>query len=540
MAPITVMPMPLQIAAGVNNACAVTPDPVAPEFLLSLNTCTPPGKPQPSLDPTSVKTVEAILEHIVRRLNGPLDPIWDGPDGHDAYWEPRTGCTPEENGRIQADEEWARWCTELMVGTGYGSTTEYGSASFSDRKFFAAFGTENPVVPVKLACQQLCTYAYYSRGWTFEEVQGNGYCGVTAAQNTHLNHLFEGGWDANPTYREVHAGFTRANGPTSPGTILAFRPKDVDGVGGQRPGSHVVFVLRVAAGVLQAQLLDTGAALEVNQARSKARLTPPAARHFVGGNYDNRLFSGDVNVRAIPGVMYVGIGVLKPKSPGQILAAITAARRARPLGFARLAILNRRVGGAYEKDDILYISPRVWMHDASGSANYYISRYLWSLRQTPGYENLEVLWQISHPQDVPPTLPSKDGKVKAQPGDPFATNAFTAARTVPLKDIWGPKNRTNYSTFLTMSNESSPGGPAVLLHRIKLKALEKGQIHVAEGDLSRYHAVVEYRYHEVSAKKEKPPQSISVRGLMGQLGAGDDYLHDRLQGAAIPSYFARW
>lgn len=543
MGSLTLVSMPLQVASGQQNACAVTADPVAPEFLVSLNTCTPKEKPQPSMDPMDAATVQAILDQVVARLNGPLDAIWNGCDGNHPEWAPKPTSTPAQKASIEADEIWARWCTELMVGTGYGGTPEYGSGIFNDEKFYRAFAASNPVVPVKMACQQLCTYAYYSRGWTFDEVQGNGLYGVTAAQNSHLDKLFESGWDTDAAYRVVKAGFGRAKGPTSPGTLLAFRPieKEKDDKKKQKPGSHVVFILRVAPRISKAQFFDTGAALEPDTKRSKTGVAPLAAKNFNGGNYDNRLFEDEVNVRIVPDVRYVGIGVLKPKPPGEITAAVAKARRVRPLGFARLAVLKRRTGGAYEKSDILYVSPRVWMHDPSSDANYYISRYLWSLRQTPGYENVEVLWQISHPQDVAASQGSKDGKVKPSPGDPFATKAFEAARTTPLKDVWGPKKRSNYSTFLTMSNDASVGGPAVMRQRIKLKPVKDGQILVEEGDLAKYHAVVEYRFQRIDEKKKTPPQPVSISGLMGTLQAGEDYRHKDLRGTLKPpAYFAPW
>jgi len=203
--------VPLQIAAGANNACAVTPNPVAPEFLVSLNTCTPPDPDQPQMT-ENAKTIEAILVQIVARLGGKLDPIWNGPNGHDPYWQTRSACTPEENERIQVEEEWARWCTELQAGTVYGTATGYGP-TMTDVFFYKAFHDSNPVVPVRMACQQLCTYPYYSRGLTFDKVQGGGSYGVTAGPNGYLSALFKGKWDQNGKYANIPAAFGRPAGP---------------------------------------------------------------------------------------------------------------------------------------------------------------------------------------------------------------------------------------------------------------------------------------------------------------------------------------
>jgi len=294
----------------------------------------------------------------------------------------------------------------------------------------------------------------------------------------------------------------------------------------------------------------------VARGRSKTGVKPAAAKYFDGGNYDNRFFEDDVNVRFVPDVQFVGIGVLNAKkSPAQIRASIAEARKARPLGFARLVILQRKpaqIGpaGDYTKAEVLYLSPRVWLHDVTSDKNdvasdknYYLSRLLWSLRATPGYESHEVLWQVSHPVDIPDEKDKKTGQVTRK-GDPFATNAFRAMRGVPLKDVWGPKpTRSNYATFLTMSNETSEGGPAVLLHRTKARPTDDGQDLVQEGNLSRYRKIVEYEYDDIkTVDRKKTKTRISFRELMATHPAGQHLLHKQFAASpfAPPAYFLPW
>ncbi len=539
---------PLEIASDMNNACALTPDPVAPEFLVSLNTCTPPEKVQPQLDPGSAKAVEAILEHIVGRLNGSLDPIWNGPDGHDPYWQPRAGCTPGEVDRLLAEEEWARWCTELMAATGYGGVSEYGSGYFDDVRFFRAFQDlpadrakqkdqplddaersrlPNPVVPVKMACQQLCTYAYYSMGLPFDKVRSQGSAsagyGVTASSNGHLSHLFNGGWDRSATYANLQNAHARQAGGITPGSILGFLPS---GAKTQTKGSHVAFVLRTAPSVSKAQFFDTGAVTQQGRGvqRSKASNKPTAANAFNGGNYDDCLFQGVVGVyHSGVTVDCVGFGSLQLPSTATIRDGIAAARKARPLGMARLALLERSGGSNAE---VLYVSPRVWLHDVASAANYYISRHLWSLRATPGYENIEALWQISHPANADPDL--------------FASECFKATRAMPLHAVWGSRRVRPVTGFLAMSNDDR--GQAILRHRVKLNPKRtKGQkLEPEPGRTTPYDHVLEYDY--TVTQPDDSERRYQIRGLFAKVPPGEHWLAEKLrqQKFSPPRHFAPW
>jgi len=187
-----------------------------------------------------------------------------------------------------------------------------------------------------------------------------------------------------------------------PGTIVGFLPPPHPGDDPKKPkqraGSHVAYVLRTAPSVTAAQFFDTGALVHPGGRTTNLQLTA-ANSAFEGCNYDNQLFDKTVAVTRPQPTPCVGIGVLNDLSPDVIRAGITNAREARPLGLVRLAIFRRPAARATVKDDdILYVSPRLLMHDRASLANYYGSRFLWSLRQTPGYEKLEVMWQFTHPK----------------------------------------------------------------------------------------------------------------------------------------------
>ncbi|MBC7976463.1 MAG: hypothetical protein H7138_15940 [Myxococcales bacterium] len=50
-------------------------------------------------------------------------------------------------------------------------------------------------------------------------------------------------------------------------------------------------------------------------------------------------------------------------------------------------------------DWLLYASPLLRMYESAGN-NYHLSRYLWSLRELPGGEHIQAIWQISAPRSA--------------------------------------------------------------------------------------------------------------------------------------------
>lgn len=433
-------PQPANAASGQTNTLSPPYGPRAPQLAVAVNTCTPPEKEQKSLAADAATTITEILKQICSRLKGGLDPVWKGSDGHDPEWEPQTSKTKDENALIEAEEKWARLCSELLVGVTYGSINNYGAqapgvASYDDTECFRLFWTSDPVIPIYLACQQLCTYALMMRGFSTYDLSGHakagsgkddqkpdekkaeekpkekkkgekgaekkagGSIGVSAGNNGTLDHMFQGGWDPKPAFANIEEALKRKQGSLTPGSLFGFLPPG----GGQPQGSHVVFVLRSAPSVRKVQFIDTGAVRDGSglPGRSLPGIVPASMSHLPAGygNYDDRLFGGTISVTAsnVP-VPFVGFGALKPANPADLERGIAQGRLVRPLGFARLALFKRSAKPSDK--DILYVSPLVTMYEPGPNANYAPSRYLWSIRQNPAYDVIQALWILRIPQNA--------------------------------------------------------------------------------------------------------------------------------------------
>ncbi|MBL9020887.1 MAG: hypothetical protein JNL21_01755 [Myxococcales bacterium] len=465
--------------------------------------------------------MQIILEHIKARLDGPLDDIWQGPDGHDPAWQPRAGMTPEEISALIVEERWARWCTELLVGTGYGGSEAYGSGKFTDKQFFEAFGRDEPVVSVRMACQQLCTYALLSRGFGLSELTGNGTVGISSGPCAYLvDKCFES-WEAkagDETIGGAQGALARHPG-LGPGSVSTFQPPGE----GQATGSHAVFVLRTlrqpgAIDGLAVQLLDTGAVRnggsQTRSPRSNAD-KPRAARDWVGGNYDNGLFGGKLGVvtgqTAVP---FKGVGIAKTRTPSEIQAGIARAQRARPLGILRLVLLSRRETVSASKpvdlSEVAYVSPPLWMHDVTSETNYYISRLLWSLRDLPGFTEWQGVWVLENPVHD------------------LAQAAFKAPRSRALRDLWestvGIKRPDADCCSAFMLVAATNDG------KVRLPWRKKAKTTTIDG-----HTTVE--------EVVEPESRTGYEAIVSKLGLGrrlQEKVKDNPSGFTAPPYFAPW
>jgi hypothetical protein len=462
---------PLQGQATTATPTTLSPPhiPRAPQLSVALNTSpVPDGENVPQLEVDKAATVGKILEQIQKRLKGGLARVWEGPNGHDLEWEVEKN--PSE--QLAAEEVWARWCSELLVGVTYGTAPLYGSDPYwKDKDYFGFFMSDNPVVPIAMACQQLCTFALLSQGRQLFELSGklppkpkdpskkagDRVVGCTAGSNAYLPWIYDGKFETSTKFATLANAVKRKAPPErglTPGSLFCFSP----GGAGQQQGSHVAFVLRVAASIEQVQFLDTGAVkcsgLIVNSAgktvqgavfRSGADKAsgPPFLMSMIpgnAGNYDNGLFNGNISVsldttrEQIP---FVGLGVHKVLGPKSIITGVSMARRARPLGVARLGIFKRPpTGGKVSDDDILYVSPTVQMHEPGSTDNYYVSRFMWSLREIPGYKDIQAIWQISIPQHS------------------LVNTMRNATRDVPLKTVFeGAKLTLKPCIWLTQDKD---------------------------------------------------------------------------------------
>jgi hypothetical protein len=222
---------------------------------------------------------------------------------------------------------------------------------------------------------------------------------------------------------------------------------------------------------------------------------------FRAGNYDNRLVDHKVQVFTNnQPVRYVGLGVLKPTGADRTIEGVTRARKARPLGMARLAIFKRPPSGSPVQDqDILYVSPRLLMHDTASMQNFYISRYYWSLRAIPGYQNLQAIWEISVPQVE------------------FFDTMLDATRDVPLSRLWTRGAQSRWVMWITVNDLG----------------------------LSRCLA----RYTSVSVDTDKDNMELTaghhlysaIKKRLGATPPGEDFVSPALAGTINPpAYFQRW
>jgi hypothetical protein len=512
-------PNPAQAVSGQPTSLSTSYEPKAPQLSVAINTSPVPEPIQQDLPVDAASTITAILKQIHSRLTGGLSMVWDGPDGHDPEWEPKT---PEDSKHYPSgicrtsatmveEEAWARACSELLVGASYGTSSMYGATvasitkpgtteTFSDASFYKTFWTDNPVYPIVMACQQLCTYALLIRGYTTHALSDKNTIGVSAGPNDYLS-IFQGRWDTSSNYQNIAKAFGRKKGGLTPGSLFGFQPSGP----GQGKGSHVVFVLRACPSKGRVQFLDTGAARADKGLQRAPGVNAPYSMADLGynGNYDDQLFGGDVHVNIGSDVPYKGFGALLPPDGNALMDGVNKSREARPGGLARLAIF-RRGGGLVTSKNVVYISPLLQMHEADRTANYTNARYLWSLREMPGCKSLSALWILSVPQHE------------------FAGQVLTAKRDRPLAEIWKGSDSHPMSSSIWFTVD--PDGCTRVYRRHKTESYLK-----ADGTTDN---------RDAWEGKLDPLKAITT--MMEQLAPGIDYVDPSFGKLDIPPYFNRW
>ncbi len=417
--------------------------------------------------------------------------------------------------------------SEMMVDATYGTSSFYGSNPYwKDQDYFKFFVSDNPVVPIAMACQQLCTFALLSQGRMIVELTSKGNVRISAGANAYLPWIYDGPWEKSAKYADLATAVKRKAFPErglTPGSLFGWSP----GGEGQQQGSHVACVLRVAASVEKVQFLDTGAVTASAQKIVGGKLrgysmprsglaedggSPYSMRNLgVNGNYDDGLFAGQIGVslaKPPQPIPFVGLGVHKPLSAKVIITGVSLARRARPLGVARLGIIRRSIssGANLDPNAILYVSPTLPMHEGA-TDNFYISRYLWSLRSMPGYKHLQAIWQIAAPLHA------------------FVNALREPTRDIPLKNVFARATPDlRHWIWLTVEND----GRVTYLARYKTETYKDattggtGVRDATEPDnvLGRYGALI-------SKLKKLPHGEHYVSPALGALDS-------------IPSYFKPW
>ncbi len=188
----------------------------------------------------------------------------------------------------------------------------------------------------------------------------------------------------------------------------------------QVDGSHIGMVLRKftfksgpKAGKVGVQLLDTSAKTQralagktnAEQKASKDRLNREYVMWSRMSNQGIFAAEGMSSIEHYGGKgKFVGCGSLPPLRDPK--ATLDFVKQARPVALARLVVTvsehpNPKApwnGKNVTDHDVLFISRMVRAWGASPTANYHLSRYLLSLRNTPRHKNLQAYWMVFAPR----------------------------------------------------------------------------------------------------------------------------------------------
>lgn len=359
--------------------------------------------------------ITEILSHVYRQLKGGLAPVWNSfPNVPTKNGVALRDADPTTLTPAELEECWAQHISEWLVGTPYGGPGQNYKSGGTDQALFSLMiRGSDPALPIIYACQQLCSAAAISRG--FDDAAAlplDSHTSLGAANILKWSiGVGPGTAQVLPNVALCDAATAIAQGVLVPGSVF---------VKGALP--HAAFVVRVLlSGELQ--LIDTGA----------MQLSPPHASPFPSGG--GSALSSGTNYDTSPGVSVVAsnfthLGSITKAT--QLPQAILRMRQTRPLGAARLVVLDR-IGTTPSEANIgqrlRWASSLLPMWEqADPLANYTIARYIWSLRDHPFRDRFEVRWLIDLPQDL---INPKN-----------STNTFTRMAASRSFD-WTPTERAN-------------------------------------------------------------------------------------------------
>ncbi|HEX2959798.1 MAG TPA: hypothetical protein VHO70_23380 [Chitinispirillaceae bacterium] len=318
-----------------------------------------------------------IVAAVYNRLIGGLGPVWRsaGDPGllyNGKTFQELTDSEVESLSREHLEEYWAQQVSEMLVGTPYaGPGPNYGTTN--ENIFGKMNNTTDPACSIIYACQHLCCMAGLTRGFTQTETLQIDAADAGNVKNWTTGASTAGDIVASAKYLEAETAIQDKY--LRPGGMYAFsKPR------------HVAFLLRVFSNNTM-QFLDTSGML-TDPANSRADTR-------ILGNYD----CGNANSVSASGRKYVHLGVLP--EPLNLAEAIKRSRKARPLGLARMVVFRK--GTADPQQRICYASPwlPMWENLSGGKRRcYYITHYLWSLRDYPYPDEYDVRWLINIPQNT--------------------------------------------------------------------------------------------------------------------------------------------
>lgn len=431
-----------RLVVGI-NAVAVEPVEVGPGVSFDLPAIDGKTLQRPPLGPEHVKGLELILQTIARKLDEGLDGVWSKidtrfPDLGRLEQEAAERGTKQLS-RQHLEELWARRVTELLAFTPYSgsggqyyqSMAESKLATFEIPLLTRVLDDDDPCYPIVCACQHLAMLGFTTRGvaWsgmfplsagsktleTIRQVGGTYYlkpdapytgsarplknlgtCDFNKAKNALAVPGFGPGTVMVWANRRGKAPIDRAKMVDANGTTVILGADDEEDdssyyVEDNKDGAHIAFVLRKGFPAGTVQFFDTGgvgvpgrtAGLEAYRPKLFGPLT---------GIYD------DPSSTEIPCYPSRGVGV--PPDPGDegLRKAVERLARARPLGYARLVLIDRQAKTPHPPAAYLYVSPWLRMHrHGEPTKNYPYARYAWSLRGLPGNDRIEARWLFDTP-----------------------------------------------------------------------------------------------------------------------------------------------
>ena len=393
-----------------------------PRLVLALNsTSLPAAVSHSALDFKNPGKAEILhlLQCIYRGLSAKsFEPLWDSPDGR--------GSANSVPAKPDLEEQWARLMAEKFTLSPYALPSVVYKRS-DDQVMAKLQDDADPAHSLVGECQHLVTAAALGRGHSFALKNL-----ATGKSTPTLTTMFTAGnskgavdilgpegqakWiDANafnppPPPSPLPPDFPSACSvstlptDTGPGSSFAFtyaKPGDSRQEIDSNP--HTAFVLRIlrvkdAKTISKLQFFDTGGV-----AHPFSEEGPMPAETKPSGIFE---YGWRTLVRG-PSTI-VGMGKLNT-SPETLTKGVERLERARPLGLARLILArtkNLKTGNTTNfyrdplKNWLLYASPLRLMYESGPDQNYSIARYLWSLRNLPGADEVQAFWQLSAPRST--------------------------------------------------------------------------------------------------------------------------------------------
>lgn len=337
-----------------------------------------------------------LLWHIQDRLFSGVTEAWFSPQGYGAWpdFEMLKSSAAQESfaerkteieqayenaakkvapefiaARNEPEEQWARAMVERFVFTAYGGPGVNHGTTDTD-----LYQQWPQVSPLLVACQHLATYCLLSRGVPLADIGGGNGCGCSggvvssAAFAKGFHKTFARGSQLTRIDDLANLKGSTTLKKITPGSVVVFNPGGPDYPKQDKGATtHIATVLRVAGNAIQ--FFDTGVVVG-NQEGGGTE----------GGTADHSFARGGTISAS---TSLVGVGALPPpQDPSSLVTQANAVASARPLGVARLIIIDPTNTAA----PVRFISKLLQLR-------YPVSYLVWSLRGLP-VKGLSVLWYV--------------------------------------------------------------------------------------------------------------------------------------------------